>query len=73
MAAWRHSMSACEIRTAIRARRPQVVCSIVRRAVGLDRVCSRPLSCGRSTRRHPIMFAGLCGIAIAICGIASLS
>ena len=23
----------------------EIVCSIVRRAVGLDRVCSRPLSC----------------------------
>jgi len=27
------------------ARIGEIVCSIVRRAVGLDRVCSRPLSC----------------------------
>ena len=28
---------------------------------------------GRSIRHHPLMFAGLCDIAIAICGIISWS
>ena len=32
-----------------------------------------PVLFGRSIRRHPIMFVGLCGIAIAICGNASWS
>ena len=27
----------------------EIVCSIVRRAVGLDRVCTRPLSCATTT------------------------
>ena len=30
-----------------------------------------PGAFGRNIRRHPIIFAGLCGVAIAFCGIAS--